>query len=161
MDLEKIESLIRLMRANGLHELKLKEGNESICLTQSASGSAPMPYMMPTLAPQMQAPMPSSAPRLSSQASAEDAHPSKAPQSQEKFIEVRSPFVGTYYAAPSPGADNFIALNKTVRKGDTLCIVEAMKLMNEIEAERDGVIVKILVENEQAVEYDQVLFLMK
>jgi acetyl-CoA carboxylase biotin carboxyl carrier protein len=74
---------------------------------------------------------------------------------------VRSPFVGTYYASSSPGSDPFVTVGKAVRKGDPLCIVEAMKLMNEIEAERDGVIAEILVQNEQPVEYDQVLFLMK
>ena len=69
--------------------------------------------------------------------------------------------MGTFYASPTPDADPFVVVNKAVRKGDPLCIVEAMKLMNEIEAERDGVVVEILIENGQPVEYDQLLFLMK
>ena len=69
--------------------------------------------------------------------------------------------MGTYYSAPAPGADEFVKVGQKIRKGDTLCIVEAMKLMNEIEAEQDGVIAEILVENEEPVEYDQVLFLVE
>lgn len=153
MDLEKIESLIKLMRSHGLHELKLKENGETIQLTQSPKISAPqIPFSMPTIHTQAEAVLASPVKNLDEQ---------KTKKARENLIEVRSPFVGTYYASSSPGADPFVTVGKTVRKGDTLCIVEAMKLMNEIEAEREGEIVEILVENEQAVEYDQVLFLMK
>ena len=154
MDLEKIENLVKLMRSHGLHEIKLKEGNESIRLTQSATPSSQMPvFNMPNL-PVQQETIP--APLIKHAEEQQTKKPAR-----ENLIEVRSPFVGTYYASSAPGADSFVSVNKTVRKGDPLCIVEAMKLMNEIEAERDGTIVEILVENEQPVEYDQVLFLMK
>ncbi len=161
MELEKIENVIRLMRAYGLHELEIKEDGESLRLVQSPSAAAPahghfmsMPMMPVAAEHKIQG-------GASGLASAEDSKPAKVPSRDENLREVRSPFVGTYYASSAPGADPFVSINKPVRKGDTLCIIEAMKLMNEIEAERDGVIVEILVENEQPVEYDQVLFLMK
>ena len=157
MELEKIESLIKLMRSHGLHEMELTEGNETIRLTQSPQvPSAPSPvFNVPTYA------VPQTAVPQSVDYTPAAPVENKVANSRKGLIEVRSPFVGTYYACSAPGADPFVSLNKEVKKGATLCIVEAMKLMNEIEAERDGVIVEILVENEQSVEYDQVLFLMK
>lgn len=168
MELEKIESVIRLMRAYGLHELEIKEDGESLRLVQSPSTTVPAQsafMSMPAMPPMAGMPMMPMAAEVkahggTSSHSAEDNKVTK-PSRDANLREVRSPFVGTYYASSSPGADPFVTLNKPVRKGDTLCIIEAMKLMNEIEAERDGVIVEILVENEQPVEYDQVLFLMK
>lgn len=159
MDLHKIEGLIKLMRSHGLYELKLKEGDDSIRLTQSA----PQTVSTSVSTPVIHVPTAQSQLVVQDQVSAPAAVATKTQEtktSRENFIEIRSPFVGTFYASPSPDADPFVTTNKTVRKGDTLCIVEAMKLMNEIEAERDGVVVEILIENGQPVEYDQVLFLM-
>jgi acetyl-CoA carboxylase biotin carboxyl carrier protein len=159
MDLEKIEGLIKLMRSHGLHELKLKEGNDSIRLTQSAPLSSPASSSYSqTQTPTFHIP---TTPAFAQEAPVLKTTEEKVSASRENLIEVRSPFVGTFYASPTPDADAFVTLNKPVRKGDPLCIVEAMKLMNEIEAERDGVIVEILIENAQPVEYNQVLFLMK
>ena len=76
------------------------------------------------------------------------------------MLKLRSPFVGTFYAAPAPGEEDFVSVGSKVKKGDTLCIVEAMKLMNEIEAEKDGTITEILIDNEAPVEFDQVLFVI-
>ena len=158
MELEKIESLIKLMRSHGLHEMQLTEGNETIRLTQSAQPSQTPVFNVPTYIPQQ----PVSHHSVEAHTSVAPSAPTeKSADSRKGLIEVRSPFVGTYYASSSPGSDPFVSVNKSVKKGDPLCIVEAMKLMNEIEAERDGVIVEILVQNEQSVEYDQVLFLMK
>lgn len=157
MELEKIESLIKLMRSHGLHEMQLTEGNETVRLTlsgQVASTPAQV-FNVPTCVP------PTPVQHVQQEAPVVAA-PVEAPAASRKgLIEVRSPFVGTFYASSSPGSDPFVSVGKSVKKGDPLCIVEAMKLMNEIEAERDGVIAEILVQNEQAVEYDQVLFLMK
>ena len=158
MDLEKIESLIKLMRAHGLHEIKLKEGADVVRITQSAPTSA---AQVPVIhSPSVHVPF-EAMPSPSKTKSGEEGSNPKKTHAKENLIEVRSPFVGTYYASSAPGADPFVRVQQKVRKGDTLCIVEAMKLMNEIEAERDGEIVEILVDNEQPVEYDQVLFLMK
>ncbi len=157
MDLEKIESLIKLMRTHGLHEIKLTEANETLRLTQSAPSAisqAPI-FSMPSFSQEYQR-----APHSSSSNTLEEIAPKKS-ITRDNLVEVRSPFVGTFYASASPGSDPFVTVGKKVRKGESLCIVEAMKLMNEIEAERDGEIVEILIENEQPVEYDQVLFLMK
>ncbi|MBI2603313.1 MAG: acetyl-CoA carboxylase biotin carboxyl carrier protein [Deltaproteobacteria bacterium] len=144
MELKEIENLVKLMQKYDLHELEVREGDKKVRLTQAPSS----PIMR--------------------EVSQTPTYPSKTQESEvqkkepkEKLLEVRSPFVGTFYLASAPGAEPFVTVNKTVRKGDTLCIVEAMKLMNEIEAERDGTIVEILVENEQPIEYNQLLFLMK
>ena len=150
MELEKVEALIRLSQEYKLEEIEVKEGDSAIRIKHSAN--QPL---------QVQAPIPQAyvAPPQINNVVTEQK--SSEPQKEESFIEIRSPFVGVFYSAPSPDSEAFVSLNKKVRKGDALCIVEAMKLMNEIEAEREGTIVKILVENEQPVEYNQLLFLMK
>ncbi|MCB9229734.1 MAG: acetyl-CoA carboxylase biotin carboxyl carrier protein [Deltaproteobacteria bacterium] len=170
MELTKIEKLLQLMKNYGLHEIELKDGDTKVRLVQSAPSSspfqippgvAPYPAYMPAFSPQNTANTPA--------ATTHEAEDSalRAPTAQTKtdrrssLKEVRSPFVGTFYRAPAPGSDDFVRIGQKVSKGDTLCIVEAMKLMNEIEAEQDGVIAEILINNEEPVEYDQVLFLME
>ncbi|MFK7826392.1 MAG: acetyl-CoA carboxylase biotin carboxyl carrier protein [Oligoflexales bacterium] len=161
MDLSKIEQMMKLMRSYGMHEFEWETEGQKVKLVQSTGvgiGQQPVvnPYALPPLGSHSANPTPEN----------QDNEPrspaATTPKSKNKNLkEIRSPFVGTFYAAPTPGSDNFVSVGQKVKKGDTLCIVEAMKLMNEIEAEKDGIIAEILVENEEPVEYDQVLFLME
>ena len=148
MDLRKLKKLIDLVEASGIAELEITEGEEKVRIAKSIAG-APMMMQAPQL---MQATLPAAAPAAAPTAVAEDAVP-------EGHI-VRSPMVGTFYRAPSPGSKNFAEVGQNVNAGDTLCIIEAMKLLNEIEADQGGVIKAILVENGQPVEYGEPLFVI-
>ncbi len=150
MDLRKLKKLIDLVEASGIAELEITEGEEKVRIAKSVAGQP----MMMAHAPQpqyFQAAAPAAAPAAAA-APAEDAVP-------EGHI-VRSPMVGTFYRAPAPGAKNFTEVGQTVNVGDTLCIIEAMKLLNEIEADQGGVVKAILVENGQPVEYGEPLFVI-
>lgn len=152
MDIRKVKKLIELLEESGIDELEITEGEESvrICRHRPATTthvvSAPAPVAIAT-APVAQP--------------AADAGQGPAPAAVEPatrgFVQ-RSPMVGTFYRAASPGAEYFAEVGQTVKKGDVVCILEAMKMMNQIEAEQGGVIESILVENGQAVEFDQPLF---
>lgn len=157
-DVKRIEQLMELMRKQGFNHLKVESKEGSVELTMAAStpvmGGMPMGMLG---GHHMMAQQPVHAP----------PPPPKTEQAAgtaKGFTSghlVKSPFVGTFYRAPSPGSDNFTETGSRVKKGQTLCIVEAMKLMNEIEADRDGVIREILVENGQPVEFDQALFVIE
>ena len=157
MNLDVLERVIELARRHGLHQLEVQDGGLKISVTVAASPASPS-LSYPAFAPQPVAP---SLPSFAATAvpPPPQAAPAAAPRDPGKTL--RSPFVGTFYRSASPGAEPFAAIGKRVRKGDTLCIIEAMKLMNEIEAEADGVIREILVDNEQPVEFDQPLFVME
>jgi acetyl-CoA carboxylase biotin carboxyl carrier protein len=144
MDLRKLKKLIDLVEASGIAELEITEGEEKVRIAKSIAGA---PMMM--AAPQQHY---MQAPAVAAAAPAEDAVP-------EGHI-VRSPMVGTFYRAPAPGAKNFAEVGQSVSAGDTLCIIEAMKLLNEIETDQGGVIKAILVENGQPVEYGEPLFVI-
>ena len=171
MSLDKLEKIIELVRRHGIHQVQVEEGGVKISVTatppQAAApmGASPLypAAVQHHVAPHYAAPQPSfQAPQAAALQSAPQASPAateKKPTVSGKVV--KSPFVGTFYRAPSPGADTFCEVGKRVKKGDTLCIIEAMKLMNEIEAEFDGVIKEILVDNEQPVEFDQPLFVME
>ena len=146
MDLRKLKKLIDLVEASGIAELEITEGEEKVRIAKSIAG-APMMMHAPQM---MQAPAPLAAPIAA--APVEDAVP-------EGHI-VRSPMVGTFYRAPAPGSKNFSEVGQSVNAGDTLCIIEAMKLLNEIESDQGGVIKAILVENGQPVEYGEPLFVI-
>ena len=146
MDLRKLKKLIDLVEASGIAELEITEGEEKVRIAKSIAG-APMMMHAPQM---MHAPAPVAAPVAV--APVEDAVP-------EGHI-VRSPMVGTFYRAPSPGSKNFSEVGQSVNAGDTLCIIEAMKLLNEIESDQSGVIKAILVENGQPVEYGEPLFVI-
>ena len=148
MDLRKLKKLIDLVEASGIAELEITEGEEKVRIAKSIAG-APMMMHAPQM---MHATIPAAAPAAAPAAVAEDAVP-------EGHI-VRSPMVGTFYRAPSPGSKNFAEVGQSVNAGDTLCIIEAMKLLNEIEADQGGVIKAILVENGQPVEYGEPLFVI-
>ena len=146
MDLRKLKKLIDLVEASGIAELEITEGEEKVRIAKSIAGAP----MMMSHAPQMMQAAPVAAPVVA--APVEDAVP-------EGHI-VRSPMVGTFYRAPAPGSKNFAEVGQSVNAGDTLCIIEAMKLLNEIEADQGGIIKAILVENGQPVEYGEPLFVI-
>jgi acetyl-CoA carboxylase biotin carboxyl carrier protein len=149
MDLRKLKKLIDLVEASGIAELEITEGEEKVRIAKSIAGA---PMMMAHAPQMMQAAAPAAAAATIAAAPAEEAVP-------EGHI-VRSPMVGTFYRAPAPGSKNFAEVGQSVNAGDTLCIIEAMKLLNEIEADQGGVIKAILVENGQPVEYGEPLFVI-
>jgi acetyl-CoA carboxylase biotin carboxyl carrier protein len=148
MDIRKVKKLIELLEESGIDELEIREGEESVRISRHSKTPAQQYY-----APPMPAPAPAAAPVAAAPVAAE------APAAA-KFngTVARSPMVGTFYRKSSPTSPSFVEVGQTVKKGDTLCIVEAMKMMNHIEAETSGVIESILVDDGQAVEYDQPLF---
>ena len=170
MKLEKLEQVIELVRRHGLHQVEIEEGGTRISVTATAPQAAPVTglpfgYGMAAMAPGAMMASGQAAPSAfapTAAASAPQGNTSADVKTSAPSGKiVRSPFVGTIYRSSSPGADPFVEVGKRVKKGATLCIVEAMKLMNEIEAEFDGVIKEILVDNEQPVEFDQPLFVME
>jgi acetyl-CoA carboxylase biotin carboxyl carrier protein len=153
MDLRKLKKLIDLVEESGIAELEITEGEEKVRITKIQQNSQPV-YMggMPNYAPQHNAPVPAPVAAVAATAAA-------APAVPEGQI-VKSPMVGTFYRSSSPGAKVFVEVGQTVSAGDTLCIIEAMKLLNEIESDHSGVIKAILVENGQPVEYGEPLFII-
>ena len=153
MDLRKLQKLIDLVEKSGIAELEITEGEEKVRITRTAASqamqfAAPTQYYAQAGAPQMQAaPAQAAAPV--------EAAPPKADDT------IKSPMVGTFYRSPSPAAPAFIEVGQTVNVGDTLCIIEAMKLMNEIEADRSGTIKKILITDGQPVEFGEPLFVIE
>jgi acetyl-CoA carboxylase biotin carboxyl carrier protein len=151
MDLRKLKTLIELVETSGIAELEIQEGEERVRITRSHGASiAPLAAAQPILAVAAPAPgAPAAAPA-----------PAPAEPPPDEGHVVKSPMVGTFYRAATPGAESFVEVGDTVEEGATLCIVEAMKLMNEIEADKGGVIKAILVENGQPVEFGQPLFVI-
>lgn len=147
MDIRKVKKLIELLEASGIDEIEIAEGEESIRISRHAKNVSVPQYA----APQYAAPMAMAAP-----VAAEIAAPAAVDNTPTGHI-VRSPMVGTYYGAASPSSPAFIEIGKTVKVGDVICIIEAMKMMNQIEADKSGTIEAILVENGEPVEYDQPL----
>ncbi|KEA65540.1 Biotin carboxyl carrier protein of acetyl-CoA carboxylase [Marinobacterium lacunae] len=148
MDIRKVKKLIELLEESNINEIEIKEGEESVRISRTSSlvpqaAYAPMPY---AAAP---APVQPAAPAAAPAAEAAPAAPADH--------SVRSPMVGTFYRSPSPTAPAFIEVGQTVKAGDVICIVEAMKMMNQIEADKSGVIEAILAEDGQPVEFDQPL----
>jgi acetyl-CoA carboxylase biotin carboxyl carrier protein len=147
MDIRKVKKLIELLEESNIGEIEIKEGEESVRISrQGNQPAAPMAYAAPAPA----APAPAAAPAPSEAAASEPA----APATDNAVL---SPMVGTFYRSPSPDAASFVEVGQTVRVGDVLCIVEAMKMMNQIEADRAGTVTAIHVENGAAVEFDQPL----
>ena len=146
MDLRKLKTLIELVENSGIAELELTEGEEHVRISRNVAPS----QQFYSAAPQQH--FVSQAPQAAAPAAAEPAVP-------EGHV-VKSPMVGSFYRAPSPGAKSFVDIGQTVNAGDTLCIIEAMKLLNEIETDKGGVVKAILVENGQAVEFGQPLFII-
>ena len=153
MDLRKLKKLIDLVEESGIAEIEVTEGEEKVRITRTTAPQAAV-YAEP--APVAAAPAPVAAVAAAPVAAAPAAAPAADLSNAQK-----SPMVGTFYRAPSPTAAAFVEVGQTVKVGDTLCIIEAMKLMNEIEAEKAGVVKEILVENGQPVEYGEPLFIIE
>ncbi|WP_257111694.1 acetyl-CoA carboxylase biotin carboxyl carrier protein [Pseudomonas ficuserectae] len=148
MDIRKVKKLIELLEESGIDELEIREGEESVRISRHSKTPA-QPYYAPApVAAPVAAPAPAAAPAAAEAPSAPKLN---------GFV-VKSPMVGTFYRTPAPTSPAFVEVSQTVKKGDTICIVEAMKMMNHIQAEASGVIESILVENGQPVEFDQPLF---
>ena len=155
MDIRKVKKLIELLEESNIDEIEIKEGEESVRISRNSAQtviSSPAAYAAPIAAPAPAAPAPAPAAAAPEPAAAEPAAPATSGHT------VKSPMVGTFYRAPSPTSPNFAEVGQTVKVGDVICIVEAMKMMNQIEADKAGTIEAILVENGEPVEFDQPLF---
>jgi len=154
MDIRKIKKLIELLEESNIGELEIKEGEESVRIARNSGTiqyvNAPMQGYAPAPAQQAAAPAPAAAPVAAAPVAA------AAPTGHS----IKSPMVGTYYGAPAPGSANFIEVGKTVKVGDVICIIEAMKMMNQIQADKAGVIEAILVQDGNPVEFDQPLVII-
>lgn len=155
MDLRKLKTLIDLVAESGVSELEVTEGEDKVRIVKNpAPIAAPVQQVYapapaaPAAAPAAAAPVAPSAPAEASAPAAPTGH------------AVKSPMVGTFYRSPTPGADSFVKIGDTVKEGQTLCIIEAMKLLNEIESDKSGVVKEILCENGQGVEFGQALFII-
>jgi acetyl-CoA carboxylase biotin carboxyl carrier protein len=148
MDLRKLKTLIELVETSGIAELEIQEGEERVRITRSVPPGAAATTTTVQL-PSLVAP--------AGQAAGAGAAAPPAPSDEPEGHLVKSPMVGTFYRAASPGAKSFVEVGDSVQAGDTLCIIEAMKLMNEIESDKTGVVKQILVENGQPVEFGQPL----
>ena len=152
MDLRKLKKLIDLVEESGISELDLTEGEESVRI--SRQGQVVQQPQQSTIPQQPTPAVQNQAPTVTASAEAEDIV-------QDAGHALTSPMVGTFYRSSSPEADPYVEVGSSVKKGDTLCIIEAMKLLNEIEADRDGIIKKIMVENAQPVEFGEPLFIIE
>jgi acetyl-CoA carboxylase biotin carboxyl carrier protein len=145
MDIRKVKKLIELLEESDIAEIEIKEGEESVRISRiSASAPAPMIYQAPTAAP----------------LAAATSEPAKAPEAAapaSNANDVHSPMVGTFYRSPSPSSPPFVEVGTHVKVGDVVCLVEAMKMMNQIEADHAGVVEAILIQDGEPVEYDQPL----
>jgi acetyl-CoA carboxylase biotin carboxyl carrier protein len=147
MDIRKIKKLIEIIEESDIAELEIKEGEESIRISRYSAAPAAVSY----------APAPAPAPAPAA------ATPAATAPAEEKITGhvVKSPMVGTFYRSASPGTKVFAEVGQSVQVGDTLCIIEAMKILNQIESDKSGTIVKVLVENAEPVEYGQPLFIIE
>lgn len=152
MDIKNIKSLIRMVTQTDITEFELESGGEKLVIRR---GSEVVATSMPV------APMPVAAPSIAAAPVAMPEKPAEVAAVEDGFEEVVSPIVGTFYRSPSPESDSYVEVGSIVEKGQTLCIVEAMKLMNEIEAEFKCKVVKVLKENAEPVEYGDPLFLVE
>lgn len=159
MDIRKIKKLIELVEESGISELEISEGEESVRISRSAPAASYPVMQQAYAAPMMQPQAPAAA---TAAATAAPAAAAEAPAKAEISGHiVRSPMVGTFYRTPSPDAKAFVEVGQKVNVGDTLCIVEAMKMMNQIEADKAGVVKAILIESGQPVEFDEPLVVIE
>ena len=151
MDIRKIKKLIELVEESGITELEVQEEEGTVRISRAAPAVAPaaIQYAAAPVAP------------VATPAAAPAAAPAEAPAAEMSGHQVRSPMVGTFYRSPSPEAKAFVEVGQTVKVGDALCIVEAMKMMNRIEADKAGVVKAILVNDGEAVEFDQPLIVIE
>lgn len=159
MDLKYVKQLLEIVEKSSVNEIEVEEKGQKIRITKSAPNAMAQPMYMPPVQHQVMMPAPNVA-HVASPATPETAAPAPAADTK-KYHEVKSPIVGTFYRSPSPDAAPYVDVGSKVKQGSVLCIVEAMKLMNEIESDISGTIVKVSVENGKPVEYGQVLFLVE
>lgn len=153
MDLRKIKKLIELLETSGIAEIEIREGEESVRISRQATSSTTAP--LPTAAP----PSPATTTTAATAETIVFAEPGPVPTTRGHIL--RSPMVGTYYRSAAPGSKPFIEVGQAVNVGDTVCVIEAMKMFNSIEADHAGIITQIFVENGQPVEYDQPLLVIE
>jgi acetyl-CoA carboxylase biotin carboxyl carrier protein len=166
MDLKLVKNLLELIAESEVDEVSIEEGDFKIKVKKTAEVEGGQQPIYATMPQQMSMPQQPQAPQ---QPAAAPSNPDTSTQQQESTDDeeqvsgdtVTSPIVGTFYEAPSPDSDPFVSVGDKVEKGETLCIVEAMKIMNEIEAEFSGTVKKVLVEDAEPVEYDQPLFIIE
>ena len=152
IDLRYVKKLLEMIDASSVNSIEItSDKGVKIRISKSARGAIQVAAPMQMAAPVMQAPVAASAPQAA-------AEPAKQETPKTRYLEVKSPMVGTYYSAPEPGAKPYLSVGDRISKGQILCIIEAMKIMNEIESEFDGVVKEILAQNAHPVEYGQVLF---
>jgi acetyl-CoA carboxylase biotin carboxyl carrier protein len=153
MDLRKLKTLIDLVAESGVSELEVTEGEDKVRIVKN-----PAPIAAPVQ--QVYAAAPAAAPAQAPTSAAAAAPAAEVAPAEPTGHAVKSPMVGTFYRSPTPGADSFVKIGDTVKEGQTLCIIEAMKLLNEIESDKSGVVKEILCENGQGVEFGQALFII-
>ena len=171
MSIKELQELFKLIKRNGLTEFAMKDGDFEITIRSehgAPEGAAPVAQMVPMAAPTYLQPAaaPPPAPAAATaapagEAAAPPAAAAAAKADESKLLPIKSPMVGTFYRAPGTDKPPFVKVGDAISSGDVVCIVEAMKLFNEIEAEVSGKIVKVLVEDAQPIEYDQVMFLVE
>jgi acetyl-CoA carboxylase biotin carboxyl carrier protein len=159
MDIRKIKKLIELLEESGIAEIEIKEGEEAVRITRMPT--YPAAHLQAYAMPALQAPMmaPSQAAAAGAASAAAEAAPAARPRPNEHVIT--APMVGTYYSAPSPGAKAFVEIGDDVKVGQVLCIIEAMKMMNQIESDKAGRVTSIMARNGDPVEFGQPLFVVE
>ncbi|MCW5570021.1 MAG: acetyl-CoA carboxylase biotin carboxyl carrier protein [Steroidobacteraceae bacterium] len=149
MDIRKVKKLIELLEESGIAEIEIKEGEESVRISRMSAGATTQHIIA--------APLPAAAITAPAPAAASAAAPAAAPRKSNEFV-VTAPMVGTFYASPSPGAKAFVEIGDEVKVGQVLCIIEAMKMMNQIESDKAGRITSVMAQNGEPVEFGQPLF---
>ena len=153
MDLRKLKTLIDLVSESNISELEITETEGKVRIVKGGT-AAPVQYVQAVASPAV-------APAIGAGPAPAQANPAATPEAAAAGHAVKSPMVGTFYRSSSPGAAAFVDIGTQVKEGDTVCIIEAMKILNEIEADKSGTVTQILVENGQAVEYGQPLFIIE
>ena len=154
MDIRKVKKLIEMLEDSNLNEIEIKEGEESVKLVKAGSNLSQTLVTQPAV----QLPEENSISKEESQKVEKDSKSEETKKSSGK--EIKSPMVGTFYGAPNPGAETFVKVGDTVNEGDVLCIIEAMKMMNEVKADFSGTIIEIIPEDAEPVEFGQTLFIL-
>jgi len=157
MDIRKIKKLIELLEESGIAEIEIKEGEEAVRISRMPTGTSAL-HGMPTYAMPMAAPVAAPAQIASAQAAAAEA-PAARPRANEHVVT--APMVGTFYSAPTPGSKSFVEIGDEVKIGQTICIIEAMKMMNQIESDKAGRVTSIMARNGDPVEFGQPLFVVE
>lgn len=160
MEIKEIRQLIKLVETANISEIEIVEEGKKLRISKNNKHAGEAVMMSQVGFPAYQTP-PSGAPQTTISSAPVESMAPEAEATGTSFKEVRSPMVGTFYRSPAPDADPYVEVGQTIESGQTLCIIEAMKLMNELESEFSGKVAKILVENAQPVEYNQVLFLIE